>query len=148
MNHLTLVTTPSAPRGAGPRPERAAWRPRLLPGTTACPAGDAPTGEPTVEPADTAEAAADLAERAAAAAGACTLPNGRVVAIAARGVYWAACRSLGAFQCYPVDARGDCHAVGRSVRADASPEEFDRCEAEVRALLDQLDPPPCPRLVR
>lgn len=81
-------------------------------------------------------------------AGSVTLPHGRVIALAPRGVYWAACHVVGWFLCYLVDARGDCHGVWRYVRADAPPAEFERCEREVAMLLDRLDPLPRPHLMR
>lgn len=76
-----------------------------------------------------------------------TLPHGRTLHIAGRGVYWEANTNGDCFTVYLVDSLGDRRGTGVNVAAGAPDTIFAAAEAEMWALLERLDPPPL-QLVR
>jgi hypothetical protein len=70
-----------------------------------------------------------------------TLPNGRQVALAPRGVRWMPYTLNGQAVCCAFDGRGDIASHWRVVPLTASAEEFDAVERQLWCELALADPP-------
>lgn len=71
-----------------------------------------------------------------------TLPHGRTITRAPRGVYWEPCLNGDCYVVYLVDSLGDRRGTGLRVPFGAPASVFDAAESEMREKLRRLDPPP------